>query len=209
MLRWYKMNWATFWLQTLILSCLLAYETYSNDKWTHNSTVCQIICPLLKPRCSMQFYQTHIAYLDSNKSSPLWHYAIHIIHSLHLDMANDTFLIWALVYIDLFLCTRCPTACTSGAPQSRVIAGLGSLVPEPLHGAWHSSVSHAPHPCLWSHPRNSLLSWNLQCISSGNPGVSNDAAEGSSAIKLYLVCEGGTGSCDSTCQQTSLGEILI
>lgn len=113
-------------------------------------------------------------------------------------MANYTLLIQALFFIDLFSCTRCPIARTSGAPLSRVITGLSSLVPEPLHSTWHSSVSRAPHPCLWSHPRDSLLSWNLQCISSGKPAVWNDAAEGSSVIKLHCVCEGAVSS-DSTC----------
>lgn len=139
-------------------------------------------------RCSIDFLSRPLWLLWAITNHPniFWRCIIHVIPSLHRDIANYTLLVWALVDIDLFLCTCCPIACTSGAPRSRAVASLGSLAAEPFHRAWHSSVSHAPHPCLWSHPPNSLLSWNLQCISSGNPGASNDAVAGSFGNQTVL-----------------------
>lgn len=56
-----------------------------------------------------------------------------------------------------FASTCCPTACTSAIPRSLAITSLGSLAPALPLGPWHFSGRYAPHPCLWSYPRNSLL----------------------------------------------------
>lgn len=56
-----------------------------------------------------------------------------------------------------FASTCCPTACTSGIPRSLAITSLGSLAPALPLGPWHFSGRYAPHPCLWSYPRDSLL----------------------------------------------------
>lgn len=196
LLWWFRMKGAEFRPQALILSCLLKYDTFIDGR-TQIWAAFKIFSPLQSTQVLHRLLSRPLWLLWAIPNHPniFWRCIIHVIHSLHRDIANYTLLMWALVDIDLFLCTCCPIACTSGAPRSRVVASLGSLVPEPFHRAWHSSVSHAPHPCLWSHPPNSLLSWNLQCISSGNPGASNDAVAGSSVIKRCCVCEEGTRSC--------------
>lgn len=56
-----------------------------------------------------------------------------------------------------FASTCCPTAGTSGIPLSLAITSLGSLAPALPLGPWHFSGRYAPHPCLWSYPRDSLL----------------------------------------------------